>query len=70
MFVQNGKTKQKNNKDIIGMPCIGGEDGNIKVCLEDKMEGKEKLLNEENNWCGELNVEKSEGSYEELSVKH
>ena len=46
------------------MQFIRGKDGNIKVNLEAKMEVwkeyEEKLLNEENEWSGELNVEKSE----------
>ena len=47
------------------MPCICDKDGSTKVSLNDKMkvwnEYKEKLLNEENEWSEELNVEKTEG---------
>ena len=59
------RQSKKTNKDIVGMLCIRGEDGNIKVSLEDKMEvlkeHEEKMLNEENEWSGELNIEKNEG---------
>ena len=55
---------RKNNKVIVGMPSIGDKHENIKVSLEDKMEVlkeyDKKLLNEENNQSGKLNVEKNE----------
>ena len=57
------------------MPCIRGKDGNTKVSLlEDKMEVwreyEAKLLNEENEWSGEFNVEKkNERFYDKVSVK-
>ena len=43
------------------MPRICGKDGNKRVSLEDKIkEWKEyeKLLNEKNEWSGEMNIEK------------
>ena len=64
-WFRKARQSKNNNKDIIGMSYTRGKDGNIKVGLEDKIEEwkkyKEKLLNEENNRSGELNVEKNEG---------
>ena len=61
------------NKDIVGMPCIRSKHGNIKLNLKDKMkvwkeyeEGTEGILNEENEWSEELNVEKKEGLCEKV----
>ena len=31
------KQSKKNNKDVVGMPCIHGIDGNIKVSLKDEI---------------------------------
>ena len=46
------RQSKKNNKDIVGIPCICGKDGNIKVNLKVEMEvwkeNEEKLLNEKN----------------------
>ena len=48
--------------DVVGMPCICGKDGNTKVSLINKVEMwkeyERKLLNNENEWRGELNVKK------------
>ena len=48
------KQNKKDKKDIMGMPCILGNDGKLKVTLQEKIkvwkEYKEKLLNEENEW--------------------
>ena len=47
------KQSKKNKKDIMGMPCILGKDGKLKVTLQEKIkvwkEYEEKLLNEEND---------------------
>ena len=37
LFAMTRQSK-KNNKDIVGMPCTSGKDGNIKVSMDDKME--------------------------------
>ena len=34
MVVQNDKTKQEN--DIVRIPCIRNEDGNLKATLDDR----------------------------------
>ena len=63
--------KVRKTKDIVGIPCIHDKDGNIKVSLENKMEvwkEYEVLLNKENEWRGELNVEKNEGPSKKVSV--
>ena len=69
----NACLKWHNKAVFVGMPCISGKDENMKVSLEDKMkvwkEYEEKLLNEENEWSGQLNVEKNEGPCEKMSVK-
>ena len=67
------KLSNKNNKNIVGMSCIHGKYRNIKASVEEKMEmWKEydkKLLNEENECSGKLNVEKNEGPYKKMFVK-
>ena len=35
--IKMARKSTKNNKDIVGMPCIHGKDENIKVSLEDKI---------------------------------
>ena len=49
----------KNNKNIVGMPCIWGSDGILKVSLEAKIEVwkeyEEKLQNEKK--CKEWRIE-------------
>ena len=58
---------------MILLECHRFVNGNIKVRLENKIElwkrYKEKLLNEENEWSGKLNVEKNEETSERVLVK-
>ena len=63
---------RKNNKDIVGFPCILGIDRHIKVSVKGKIkvwkEYEKKLLNEENECIAELNVEKK-GAHKENVCK-
>ena len=61
------KQSKKNNKDIIGMPCICDKDENIKLSPKDKMEIWKDY--EENEWSGQLNVEKQTKGHIKVSVK-
>ena len=64
MFLWNARKSKKYNKDIVELPCIYGKDENIDTNLKDKMEVwkeyEEKLLNEENEYSGKLNVKTNE----------
>ena len=55
------KQSKKDRKYIMGMPCILGKDGKLKVTLREKIKfGEEKLLNEENDWNKTLEIRKVE----------
>ena len=49
---------KKNKVDIIGIPCIRGKDGQLKITWKDRTavwkEYEELLLNTENKWSGVL----------------
>ena len=46
------------NRDIIGMPCIRDENGNLKTEIGERLEvwrgHCERLVNVENDWVGEV----------------
>ena len=48
------KQSKKDKKDKMGMPCILGKDGKLKVTLQEKIkvwkEYEEKLMDKENYW--------------------
>ena len=56
----------------MGMPCILGKDGKLKVTLQEKIkvwkEYEEKLLNEENDWNKNIEITKVEGPCEQVST--
>ena len=62
------KQSKKDKKDTMGMPCILGKDGKLKVTLQEKIkvwkEYEEKLLNDENDWNKSLEITKVEGPCE------
>ena len=57
----------------MGMPCILGKDGKLKVTLQEKIivwkECEEKLLNEENDWNKSMEITKVEGPCEQVSTE-
>ena len=57
----------------MGMPCILGKDGKLKVTLQEKIkiwkEYEEKLLNEENDWNKSMEITKDEGPCEQVSTE-
>ena len=57
----------------MGMPCILGKDGKLKVTLQEKIkvwkEYEEKLLNEENDWNKSMEITKVEGPCEQVSTE-
>ena len=67
------KQSKKDKKDIMGMPCILGKDGKLKVTLQEKIivwkECEEKLLNEENDWNKSMEIIKVEGPCEQVSTE-
>ena len=66
------KQSMKDKKDIMGMPCILGKDGKLKVTLQEKIkiwkEYEEKLLNEENDWNKSLEITKVKGPCKQVST--
>ena len=65
------RQSEKDKKDIVGIPCIRGKGGEMKVALKDRIEVWEeyakKLLNEENEWNGISKAETNEGPCESVS---
>jgi hypothetical protein len=65
------RQSEKDKRDIVGMPCVRGKDGELKVTLKDKievwMEYEKQLLNEENEWDRVVNAEQNEGPCERVS---
>ena len=55
------KTKALCKKDVVGCPCMRGQDEKLKMQLTDRLKlwkvYCEKLLNEENLWDDTLEVE-------------
>ena len=67
---QAAKRIARKNRDLVGANCIKDEDGKI-VAGEDNLKRvwkqyMEKLLNEENEWDGEVACEKVEGPLREI----
>ena len=62
------KQKAKENRDIIGVPCIQDENGNLKTEIGERLEVWrgycERLVNVENNWDGEVDYVPVEGPWE------
>ena len=67
------KQKKKERKDITGTKCLKGDNGKLLVS-EEQVSGRwreyfEKLLNEENEWNGELSAEYVEGQPADMMSK-
>ena len=58
MALHIAKQRARKNRDIIGMPCIQDENGNLKTEIEEKLEVWreycERLMNVENDWDGKV----------------
>ena len=67
------KESKKDKKEIMGMPCILGKNGKLKVTLQEKIkvwkEYEAKLLNEENDWNKSLEITTVEGPCEQVSTE-
>ena len=59
------KQRARENRGIIGVPCIQDENGNLKMEISERLEVWrgycERLMNVENNWDGEVDYVPVEG---------
>ena len=59
MAFRIAKQRARENRNIIGVPCIQDDNGNLKTEIGDRMEVWrgycERLMNVENEWDGEVN---------------
>ena len=73
MAFRIAKHRAKEKRDIIGVPCIQDENGNLKTEISERLEVCrgycERLINEENNWDGEVDYVPVEDSWEKVSEK-
>ena len=71
LFVLQSRAKEK--RDIIGMPCIQDENGNLKMEIGERLEMWrrycEKLMIVENDWDGEEDYVPVEDPWEKVSEK-
>ena len=71
LFVLQSRAKEK--RDIIGMPCIQDENGNLKMEIGESLERWrgycERLMIAENEWDGEVDYVPVEGPWEKVSEK-
>ena len=71
LFVLQSRAKEK--RDIIGMPCIQDENGNLKMEIGESLEMWrgycERLMIAENEWDGEVDYVPVEGPWEKVSEK-
>ena len=67
------KQRAKEKRDIIGMPCIQDENGNLKTEIGERLEVWrgycERLMNIENDWNGEVDYVPVKGPWENVSEK-
>ena len=67
------KQRAKEKRDIIGMPCIQDENGNLKTEINERLEVWrrycERLMNKENYWDGEVDYMPVEGPWENVTEK-
>ena len=58
MIFRIAKQRAKKKRDIIGVPCIQDENGNLKMEIGERLEVWrgycERLMNAENDWDGEV----------------
>ena len=73
MAFHMAKQRAKENTDIIGMPCIQDENGNLKTEIGERLEVwreyRKRLINVENDWEGEEDYVPVEGPWEKVSEK-
>ena len=67
------KQRARENRDIIVMPCIQDENGNLKTEIGERLavwrKYYERLMNVENEWDGEMNYVPVEGPLEKVTGK-
>ena len=67
------KAESKEKRDIIGVPCIQDENGNLKMEISERLKVWrgycERLMNLENDWDGEVDYAPVEGLWEKVSEK-
>ena len=67
MAFHMAKQRAKENRDIIGMPCIQDENGNLKTEIGERLEVWreycKRLMNVENDWEGEVDDVPVEGPW-------
>ena len=63
----------RENRDIIGMPCIRDKNGYLKTEIGERLDGWrrycERLMNVENDWDGEVDYVHVEGLWEKVMEK-
>ena len=73
MAFRIAKQRAKEKRDIIGVPCIQDENGNLKTEISERLEVWrgycERLMNVENDWDGEVDYAPVEGPWEKVSEK-
>ena len=73
MAFRIAKQRAKEKRDIIGVPCIQDENGNLKTEISERLEVWrgycERLMNVENDWDGEVDYVPVEGQWEKVSEK-
>ena len=73
MAFRIAKQRAKEKRDIIGVPCIQDENGNLKTEISERLEVWrgycERLMNVENDWDGEEDYAPVEGLWEKVSEK-
>ena len=73
MAFRIAKQRAKEKRDIIGVPCIQDENGNLKTEISERLEVWrgycERLMNVENDWDGEVDYAPIEGPWEKVSEK-
>ena len=67
------KQRARENRDIIGMPGIQDENGNLKMEISERLEVWrgycQRLMNIENNWDGEMDYVPVEAPWKKVSEK-
>ena len=68
MAFRIAKQRAKEKRDIIGVPCIQDENGNLKMEIDERLEVWreycEKLMNVENDWDEKVDYVLVEGPWE------
>ena len=70
---RSAKERVGEKKDIVGVSCLKGESGMVKVSVDDRkkvwMEHMEKLMNFQNEWSDSTDASKVEGAVRRIEVE-